>query len=454
MKANVGIRRRLAPLLENDLGQIKLFNGLLLSLPGSPVMYYGDEIGMGDNIYLGDRDGVRTPMQWNADRNAGFSQADPQKLYLPLILDPVYGYQALNVDAQMRSGTLAAELDATDARRSASSTRCSAWAATTSSSRATRRVLAFVREFGDDRVLCVNNLSRFPQPVELDLRRFEGCNPVELTGRVPFPRDRRPALPARPCPGTASTGSPWAPSGGERMSTTVSSAVHEVLRTWLPDQRWYAGKGQSISAVTVEASVCAAPRRRDRGQPRPAAHRGRGRRRALPAAARPAHRRGRPSAWRTPSSARPATSPLYDAVHDEVATDALLRRLVAGEDLPDRPAVAGERRPRRRPTQPGDGRRAEQHLDRLRRGLHPQALPPPAARRQPRRGDHPGAGRRRQHAHRDPAGLARGQRSTAAHDPCDAAVLPARLQRGLGHGDGQRAGPVRRGRPARRRGRR
>src|SRR6476619_7423753 len=103
MKANIGIRRRLAPLLDNSRDQMELFTGLLLSLPGSPVLYYGDEIGMGDNIYLGDRDGVRTPMQWNADRNAGFSTADPQKLYLPLILDPVYGYQGLNVDAQMRS---------------------------------------------------------------------------------------------------------------------------------------------------------------------------------------------------------------------------------------------------------------------------------------------------------------------------------------------------------------
>ncbi|HWH27810.1 MAG TPA: maltose alpha-D-glucosyltransferase, partial [Mycobacteriales bacterium] len=105
MKSNVGIARRLAPLLENDRNQIELFTGLLLSLPGSPVLYYGDEIGMGDNIYLGDRDGVRTPMQWNADRNAGFSTADPQQLYLPAILDPVYGYQAINVESQTRSSS-------------------------------------------------------------------------------------------------------------------------------------------------------------------------------------------------------------------------------------------------------------------------------------------------------------------------------------------------------------
>ena len=186
MKANVGIRRRLAPLLDNDLGQIKLFSGLLLSLPGSPVLYYGDEIGMGDNIYLGDRDGVRTPMQWNADRNAGFSQADPQKLYLPLILDPVYGYQGLNVDAQSRSSTslLNWTRRMLAIRREHPVFGMGSYAELESSNPS---VLAFVREFGDDLVLCVNNLSRFPQPVELDLRRFEGSRPVELTGRVPFP---------------------------------------------------------------------------------------------------------------------------------------------------------------------------------------------------------------------------------------------------------------------------
>ena len=186
MKANVGIRRRLAPLLENDLGQIRLFNGLLLSLPGSPVLYYGDEIGMGDNIYLGDRDGVRTPMQWNADRNAGFSVADPQRLYLPLILDPVYGYQALNVDAQMRSSTslLNWTRKMIGIRKQHPVFGMGSYEELGSSNPS---VLAFVREFGDDKVLCVNNLSRFPQPVELDLRRFEGTVPVELTGLVPFP---------------------------------------------------------------------------------------------------------------------------------------------------------------------------------------------------------------------------------------------------------------------------
>ena len=187
MKANIGIRRRLAPLLENSRDQMELFTGLLLSLPGSPVLYYGDEIGMGDNIYLGDRDGVRTPMQWNADRNAGFSSADPQRLYLPAVLDPLYGYQALNVEAQMRSSSslLNWTRRMLAVRRQHPVFGMGSYDELGSSNPS---VLAFVREFGDDRVLCVNNLSRFPQPVELDLSRFQEIVPVELTGLVPFPR--------------------------------------------------------------------------------------------------------------------------------------------------------------------------------------------------------------------------------------------------------------------------
>jgi len=186
MKANVGIRRRLAPLLENDHGQVRLFNGLLLSLPGSPVLYYGDEIGMGDNIYLGDRDGVRTPMQWSIDRNAGFSSCDPARLYLPVIMDPVYGYQGLNVEAQQRSATslLAWTRRLIDVRKRHPVFGLGSYDELGASNPS---VLAFVREFGDDKVLCVNNLSRFAQPVELDLRRFAGLVPVELLGNVHFP---------------------------------------------------------------------------------------------------------------------------------------------------------------------------------------------------------------------------------------------------------------------------
>ena len=187
MKANIGIRRRLAPLLENSRDQTELFTALLLSLPGSPVLYYGDEIGMGDNIYLGDRDGVRTPMQWTPDRNAGFSQCDPARLYLPLIMDPVYGYQSVNVEAQQRnSGSLlhwTRRMIEVRKRHPAFGMGTFTELGGTNPS-----VLAFVREFGDDVVLCVNNLSRFPQPVELDLHRFEGATPVELVGGVHFPR--------------------------------------------------------------------------------------------------------------------------------------------------------------------------------------------------------------------------------------------------------------------------
>jgi maltose alpha-D-glucosyltransferase / alpha-amylase len=187
MRINVGIRRRLAPLLENSRRRIELLNGLLFSMPGTPVLYYGDEIGMGDNIYLGDRNGVRTPMQWTGDRNGGFSRADPAQLYAPPIMDPVYGYQAINVEAQERApfsllnwmkrmiglrkqftvfgrGSLEF-LPATN-----------------------RKVLAFVRALGDEVVMCVANLARTVQPVELDLSRFKGMTPVEMLGLTEFPR--------------------------------------------------------------------------------------------------------------------------------------------------------------------------------------------------------------------------------------------------------------------------
>ena len=187
MKANIGIRRRLAPLLENSRDQMELFTALLLSLPGSPVLYYGDEIGMGDNIWLGDRDGVRTPMQWTPDRNAGFSNCDPGRLYLPVIMDPIYGYQGLNVEAQMRTSTslLHWTRRMIDTRKRHPTFGAGAFAELGASNPS---ILAFVREFGDDRVLCVNNLSRFPQPVELDLRRYEGVVPVEMLGGMHFPK--------------------------------------------------------------------------------------------------------------------------------------------------------------------------------------------------------------------------------------------------------------------------
>ena len=186
MKANIGIRRRLAPLLDNDRNQLELFTALLLSLPGSPVLYYGDEIGMGDNIWLGDRDGVRTPMQWTPDRNAGFSTSNPGQLFLPAIMDPIYGHQVTNVEAQLASSTslLHWTRRMIEVRKQNPAFGLGTWEDLGGSNPS---VMSFVRAFGDDIVLCVNNLSRFPQPVELDLRRWEGWTPIELLGTVHFP---------------------------------------------------------------------------------------------------------------------------------------------------------------------------------------------------------------------------------------------------------------------------
>lgn len=185
-RINLGIRRRLAPLLENDLERIKLMKSLLLSMPGSPVLYYGDEIGMGDNIFLGDRDGVRTPMQWSSDRNGGFSRADPQRLYLPPIQDPVYGYEAVNVEAQSRepSSLLNWTRRMLAVRRSS---QVFGRGSLTMLHPGNRKVLAYLRELGDEAVLCVANLGRSAQPVEIDLARFKGRVPVEMSGGIAFP---------------------------------------------------------------------------------------------------------------------------------------------------------------------------------------------------------------------------------------------------------------------------
>jgi len=186
MRINVGIRRRLAPLLDNGRRQIEMMNSLLLSMPGTPVLYYGDEIGMGDNIYLGDRNGVRTPMQWNGDRNAGFSRADWARLYSPVIMDPVYGYQAVNVEAQNRLPT---SLLNWMKRMIAVRKRYRAFGR--GSIRFLHpdntKMLGYLREYEDEVLLCVVNLSRFAQFAELDLSEFEGHHPVELMGETRFP---------------------------------------------------------------------------------------------------------------------------------------------------------------------------------------------------------------------------------------------------------------------------
>src|SRR5208282_4342762 len=185
-RINLGIRRRLAPLMENDRDRIKLMNSLLLSMPGSPILYYGDEIGMGDNVFIGDRNGVRTPMQWSPDRNAGFSRADPQRLYLPPIMDAIYGYASTNVEAQIRDPS---SLLSWTKRMLAVRKTSQAFGRGLRRflKPGNRKILAYLREYRDDTILCVANLSRSAQPVELNLTSFKGRIPVEMLGRTAFP---------------------------------------------------------------------------------------------------------------------------------------------------------------------------------------------------------------------------------------------------------------------------
>jgi maltose alpha-D-glucosyltransferase/alpha-amylase len=284
-RINLGIRRRLAPLMENDRERIKLMNSLLLSMPGSPIIYYGDEIGMGDNIFLGDRDGVRTPMQWTSDRNGGFSRADPQRLYLPPIQDPVYGFEAINVEAQLRApGSLLNWTRRMLAVRKTSS--AFGRGAFTLLHPGNRKVLAYVRELGDEVILCVANVSRAAQPVELDLGRFKGRVPVEMLGRNPFPPiGELPYLLTLPGHGfywfrlTTDTAAPdwhaerlapdtlpvlvlfdgWFSLFRERV-VPWRMGMAEKLRTqferdlapaFLGRQRWFAAKGENIERVQL-----------------------------------------------------------------------------------------------------------------------------------------------------------------------------------------------------------
>ena len=350
MKANIGIRRRLAPLLDNDVNTLELFNALLLSLPGSPVLYYGDEIGMGDNIWLGDRDGVRTPMQWTPDRNGGFSTADPQRMYLPLNQDPVYGYQVTNVEAQLRNtnSLLHWIRRMIQVRKQHPTFGLGSYEEVGSRN---PTVLSFVREFGDDVVLCVNNLSRFPQPVELDLRRFEGYTPVELTGRVEFPQigvlpymltlaghgfywfelssrppdtgrrrarglgehrrqsavadspaRRRGVVQRRP----TTPGQPWRLDdrhhprrADERTRATEPTCCGE----WMPHQRWFGGKGREWADVSEDGLLPRPPRPGALGAPGPGHATPTAATRDLPGPAVLARPPGRGAA-RAPSSAR------------------------------------------------------------------------------------------------------------------------------------------------------
>src|SRR3989475_3702752 len=185
-RLNLGIWRRLAPLLGNDRRRIELMNGLLFSLPGTPVLYYGDEIGMGDNIFLGDRNGVRPPMQWSADRNAGFSRANRQRLYLPIVTDPEYHYESVNVEAQAQNPhSLLSWMRRLIALRKRH--RAFGRGSLELLRPGNRKVLAFVRAYESEQILCVANLSRFLQVVELDLSKWKGMVPVELFGATELP---------------------------------------------------------------------------------------------------------------------------------------------------------------------------------------------------------------------------------------------------------------------------
>ena len=188
-RINLGIRHRLAPLMENDRRKIELMNSLLFSMPGTPVIYYGDEIGMGDNFHLGDRDGVRTPMQWSPDRNAGFSRTNPQQLYLPVILDPQYHYEAVNVETQMRNTSslfwFMKHLIGTRKKYKAFGRGDMKFINVDNP-----KVLAFTRHYEEETLLIIVNLSKFSQPAEVDLTEYQGCVPVEIFSKNSFPAIR------------------------------------------------------------------------------------------------------------------------------------------------------------------------------------------------------------------------------------------------------------------------
>ena len=271
MRINVGIRRRLSPLLGNNRRRIELMNGLLFSLPGTPVLYYGDEIGMGDNVFVGDRNGVRTPMQWNGDRNAGFSSANRQSLYLPVIVDPEYHYETVNVEVQQANpqSLLWWMKRLIDLRKSHPAF-----------SRGTleflhpenHRILAFVRRHDSETILVVANLSRFAQPMELDLSEFEGHVPVELMGRVEFPRiGELPYLLTLgphafmwftlepPAADVAASDDlvvlPFAPTLPELLDGKRDESLRPVLSRWMRNRRWFRSRTRRIKALVVKDVV-------------------------------------------------------------------------------------------------------------------------------------------------------------------------------------------------------
>jgi maltose alpha-D-glucosyltransferase/alpha-amylase len=276
MRINIGIRRRLAPLLDNNRRRIELLNSILFSFPGTPILYYGDEIGMGDNIYLGDRNGVRTPMQWTPDRNAGFSRANPAKLYSPVIMDPVWGYEAINVEAQqndpssllnwMRNMIALRKLFQVFGRGSLRFLDPS-----------NRKILAYVRQYDDETVLCVANLSRFAQPVQLELSGMEGMTPVEMLGYVEFPTISKAPysltlgpygflwLEIQASANMAETASPLADEPAfyvedERDWQSILSGdgvrrLEAILPGWLQKQRWFGSKSRTMVRSRIVDSM-------------------------------------------------------------------------------------------------------------------------------------------------------------------------------------------------------
>ena len=188
MRLNLGIRRRLAPLVDNDRSTLELLNALIFSLPGSPIIYYGDEIGMGDNIYLGDRNGVRTPMQWSHDRNAGFSAVDSEQLYSPVITNPNYNYESVNVESELRLNSSLLNWMKKMLRVRKNYSKLLGRGKIRFIEQKNRRVMVYVREYEDQRMLCIYNLSRRPTYVELDLPEFRGLKPLEAITKAPFPR--------------------------------------------------------------------------------------------------------------------------------------------------------------------------------------------------------------------------------------------------------------------------
>ncbi|CAD7023851.1 maltose alpha-D-glucosyltransferase [Pseudorhizobium endolithicum] len=279
-RINLGIRRRLAPLMERDRRRIELMNALLLSMPGTPVLYYGDEIGMGDNIYLGDRDGVRTPMQWSPDRNGGFSKADPARLVLPPIMDPLYGYEAVNVEAQAAD---AHSLLNWTRRMLALRGKHAAFGRGTLRFLApgNRKILAYLREYQGETIMCVANLSRLPQAVELDLSEFEGRVPIELTGMSPFPPiGQLTYLLTLPPYGffwfqlvAEADGPAWRNEPPQQLPDLVTMVVrrdlHElveeprlaatlsrdILPAYVSKRRWFGSKGEQLNGVRLVSAT-------------------------------------------------------------------------------------------------------------------------------------------------------------------------------------------------------